>query len=845
MTTREGRRAQAGRRASADGGVTTRDLADGKPGGDMAALSRRFPPRPAQVEGWPASSQRRGHVLARLFAAPFTAGSPSLHSSQRIGLTKLVHWLEQHPGRTWQERWLASGADAAGNLAWRELAASWLRDAGRASASPRADFIALGRGVLLLICGDVIRPSLRWLLVPETPKNLAAEMARSRDPAGFAALAALSRTDPASAATKDLAARRIAAILAARGGAIAGITVGDCVEVLDVLADGGGNTSPYFYQLLHALGTFPPAAPPTVRAFKTPGQLTVEQLVDRYPVACQPVRALIIDYLRERQPAVDHATLRSLSRTLAGQFWRDLELHHPGIGSLRLEPGVAAAWKQRVTVKTARTAGPDGQVTQTLVPRHDGMNTLAMVRAFYLDIAQWAVDEPARWGPWAVPCPIRDEEMSRKKERSHRKSRMDQRTRERLPVLPVLVAAVDAARTTAATLLQAAQATAPGGMFTAAGQTLRRAVQAKTGTSAKIWAENPATGKRRDLTFEEHRAFWAWAAVEVLRLTGIRIEELAELSHHSFVQYRLPATDELVPLLQIAPSKTDTERLLVIAPELADVLSAVICRIRRDDGTVPLVVAYDIHERVWNPPMPLLFQRQIGIEHRPIPIHGIRRLLNAALAGTGLTDASGKPLRFTPHDFRRLFITDAVMNGMPPHIAQLVAGHADISATMGYKAVYPEEVINAHRAFIARRRAIRPGEEYRVPSDQEWEEFLGHFERRKVALGDCGRAWGTSCVHEHSCVRCPLLRVDPAQRARLEGIRDSLTARITEAEREGWAGEAEGLKISLGAARQKLAQMDQAARRAATVHLGMPGLADLAGRIVFAPARPAHPGPPS
>src|SRR5712691_7635572 len=402
------------------------------PDSQMAGLSRRFPPRLPQ-EGWEATSQRRGHVLARLFAPPFNAG---LQSSRRIGLTKLVHWLEEQPGDTWQDRWVASGADAAGNLAWREMAASWLRSTGWASGNPRTDFISLGRGVLPLICGDVIRPSLPWLLTPAIPKNLAAEMARSRDPAGFAALAALARTDPASAATKDLAARRIAAILAAKGGAIAGITVGDCLELLDVLAGGGGNTSPYFYQLLHALGTFPLAAPPTVRAFKTPGQLTVEQLVDRYPVACQPVRGLIVDYLRERQPAVDHATLRSLSRALAGLFWRDLEIHHPGIGSLRLDPGAAAAWKQRVTVKTARTAGPGGQVTQTLVPRHDGMNTLAMVRAFYLDIALWAADDPARWGPWAVPCPIRDEEMSRKKERSHRKSRMDQRTRERLPVLP-------------------------------------------------------------------------------------------------------------------------------------------------------------------------------------------------------------------------------------------------------------------------------------------------------------------------------------------------------------------------------------------------------------------------
>ena len=484
MTTREGRRVQAGRHASAGGGATAGDRAGEGPDSQMAGLSRRFPPRPAQDGGWPATSHRRGYVLARLFAPPFTAGRDKLQSSRRIGLTKLVHWLEEQPGRTWQDRWVTSGADAAGNLAWREMAASWLRSTGWAGGNPRTDFIALGRGVLPLICGDVIRPSLPWLLTPAIPKNLAAEMARSRDPAGFAALAALARTDPASAATKDLAARRVAAILAAKGGAISGITVGDCLELLDALAAGGGNTSPYFYQLLHALGTFPPAAPPTVRAFKTPGQLTAGQLVDRYPIACQPVRALIIDYLRERQPAVDHATLRSLSRALAGLFWRDLELHHPGIGSLRLDPGVAAAWKQRVTVKTARTAGPGGQLTQTLVPRHDGMNTLAMVRAFYLDIAQWAVDDPARWGPWAVPCPIRDEEMSRKKERSHRKSRMDQRTRERLPVLPVLVAAVSAARSKTAEILLAAQATAPGQQFTAAGQTCRR-------TS---WRAEPGTG---------------------------------------------------------------------------------------------------------------------------------------------------------------------------------------------------------------------------------------------------------------------------------------------------------------------------------------------------------------
>ena len=74
-----------------------------------------------------------------------------------------------------------------------------------------------------------------------------------------------------------------------------------------------------------------------------------------------------------------------------------------------------------------------------------------------------------------------------------------------------------------------------------------------------------------------------------------------------------------------------------------------------------------------------------------------------------------------------------------------------------------------------------------------------------------------------------MLRTDPALRHRLEEIRDNLQARITEAEREGWAGEAEGLKVSLAAANNKIAQADlSAARRAEAVHLGIPSYRDIA-----------------
>ena len=83
-----------------------------------------------------------------------------------------------------------------------------------------------------------------------------------------------------------------------------------------------------------------------------------------------------------------------------------------------------------------------------------------------------------------------------------------------------------------------------------------------------------------------------------------------------------------------------------------------------------------------------------------------------------------------------------------------------------------------------------------------------------------------------------MLRVDPAQRRRLEEIRDNLLARIAEAEREGWAGEAEGLKVSLDAANNKIAQADlAAARRAEAVHPGIPAYRDIATTL------PATEGP--
>ena len=162
-----------------------------------------------------------------------------------------------------------------------------------------------------LIGADVIRPGLGWLMATSSPLRIANEMGRVRDPAGLPGCGTFREGRGGRGVHRRSRDEKVALIMAAKGGMVADITVGDCLELVrtsrEVFPGPSRSTrhSPFFYQLLHAAGVFPADAPPTVRMFSSlfTGQLTVEQMVDRYDLACRPVRDLLVDYLRERQPA--------------------------------------------------------------------------------------------------------------------------------------------------------------------------------------------------------------------------------------------------------------------------------------------------------------------------------------------------------------------------------------------------------------------------------------------------------------------------------------------------------------------------------------------------------------
>ena len=260
-----------------------------------------------------------------------------------------------------------------------------------------------------------------------------------------------------------------------------------------------------------------------------------------------------------------------------------------------------------------------------------------------------------------------------------------------------------------------------------------------------------------------------------------------------------------------------------MSAELFAVIAAIIRRHTRDGRVIPLIQRYDQHERRMSEPMPFLFQRQLGTTRRVISPATVLVMLRRRC-----TDLAGhypefRAAGFTPHDFRRLLATDLVNNGLPIHIGAALLGHLNLETTRGYVAVFNEDVIRHYQAFLDRRRQARPAGEYRTVTQPEWLGFEEHFDQRKVELGGCARPYGTPCQHEHACLRCPMININPKMLPRIDEIEDDLQARRIRAAHEGWPGEIEGIDLTLTFLRQKRDQTRRLAR-IAPVNLGIPGM---------------------
>jgi integrase len=715
---------------------------------------------------------------------PVTAKlNPDVRARRVVG--RLPDWLEGQPGGTWQDRW--DSWIGQGQQDWRPHPGS----------SGQGVKWETAYGINALIIVGAVSPSYDWMLSQRRVrlwKDWAAyhdvevfeRVAEAVDARGgyrdttrvITLLAMMSirlRKPVAALAAQDF--RDLRAVHHARGVKHHGLPgAWTACEQAGLLSDEPSS----YAELVHVQ------------------KMTPEQLVDRHGVDDPAIREVFIAYLTEVSVSCDYKTLYQLEQLLVKNFWGDIQAHYPGHATLRLTPEEAAAWRARI--KTL----PTGQ------PRKDWAQVMDRVRTFYNDIAAWALDDPGTWAPWVAPNPIPRSLMkgARMKNTRRQQSEFKRRTRTLAPWVPQMVASVTADKEHLGQLLAAASSVAPGSDFTFQGQPWHRRDHQRNEHGDKRYAlmttlvVDPAGGVL-DLTHLEHKAYWTWAALEVLRHTGLRIDEMLELTHLSLRPLR-KQNGELVPLLQVAPSKTDEERILPMSPALTKVISDIITRHQGRHGTIPLLRRLDRAEREFSAPLPFLFQHHFRSGAGYVFSDStIRKYLAQAASKAGLRDADGALLRPTPHDFRRLYLTELVANKLPVHIAAQLAGHRSLNTTQGYVAIYPQDVFDHYEQFLDRRRATRPSEEYRQPTAEELQVFADHFGRRRVELGDCVRPYGSGCTHEHACIRCHFLTLDPASGPRLEVIEQDLHQRIKTAQKHTWLADVEQLRITLRQLEQK------------------------------------------
>lgn len=236
------------------------------------------PPRPAGELGT-APVER----IARLVTAAWD-GAPATCQQRGQAAGIILNYLADYEGSTWQQRWDASPMGRG------EVNASIL-------GSRRETGMAIGQGLRSLFCLRVLQPSLLAFRVNKFHEYGQFFVAAQGDPLleKFAEQAAAAAV---SWAYRQEALFDVCCLLTVQGVALADLTppallhYGHETRRVRAIMLPGRKYSNRFaglsaWNILHQMGHFPPGTPSTMREALSRGELTIEQMVDRYPIRNQ------------------------------------------------------------------------------------------------------------------------------------------------------------------------------------------------------------------------------------------------------------------------------------------------------------------------------------------------------------------------------------------------------------------------------------------------------------------------------------------------------------------------------------------------------------------------------
>ncbi|MDJ0363098.1 hypothetical protein, partial [Rhodococcus sp. H29-C3] len=451
------------------------------------------------VELWPAPNSRR--------------------VNRNRGLYLLTEYLLRHPGSTWQERWDAS------ELNTLSLSADQLTT----SEAARAQF---GQALGAMFALRVIQPTLAAFKVNKLMKFTDQFVIAEADHQLDSYIAAV-RVSDSTETFKVRAVIEVCTALTVQGIPFADLTpeafLHHAMVTRQSTSRTGLHTLKYIghlaWQVLHSTGHFPPTAPSTLRGALRSPQLTTTEMVDRHRIANPEVRQMFIDYFDRRASDVKYSSLANTATILVGLFWKTIEQINPDQSDLRVADEHYQQWRATLAFRADGT------------PRSGPWVITMAVQALYYDIQAWAIDEPERWARWSAPCPVPRSDV---RAQAAHKRRVQEKTHDQIrvlqPLLPVLVDYVDQRNQHWRRVLELASAANHDEQFDHDGHSYTRVITRgdtqliEAGDPPGVHVRSPRFGRTVDVALYEDAAFWVWAIIETLRYSGIRIEELTELS---------------------------------------------------------------------------------------------------------------------------------------------------------------------------------------------------------------------------------------------------------------------------------------------------------------------------
>ena len=396
-------------------------------------------------------------ILARL---PDVSGWSDLTRSSRHayrkGAIRILDWLMRFEGDGWQARWEAANGNAT---VWID---QLVAQDPRAASTSRTELVG---GLRFLLFLRVFRPSYGFFHSYRASQFYDCAQ-RSLNPDMFARLDRLGHTLGMPDQQIIDGKRTLVRIMLHTGTALDEITEDDFIELRDYYHLNRSEFIPHgasqAWDLLGAAGILTSTGT-LFAAVRRQGQLATAAPADSYRLRCKPMR--------------DARPLSRSSPSWHGLLHVSRAGHYLGeaVGGHRAPPPrdqFAApatrggrSGKQRVQTVTER----DGSTH----PRRGHLAILVRVRAFYLDIQEWALED-ASWAECAVPCPSTGDTDGMVKQRKSTTAAMHQRVRERLPHLERIVDAADEYRRGTSELRVLATDSEIGDTFTHAGVCYRR-----------------------------------------------------------------------------------------------------------------------------------------------------------------------------------------------------------------------------------------------------------------------------------------------------------------------------------------------------------------------------------